>query len=283
MLSRRRLARAAAAAGLCLSTAAAAWAQDRRLQQYLGLARATQAQPVTSAEIEAALLSADGVEDLARLFEQALAEKVTVAGAPVTPELGGEATLEHGVIRFVSYPDPLHALVRRMLELRDEPRALLRLASASAEGRQVLEKTGGLHALLYQMTTREPRDADRRALERVMDAAVALHFKTWNVTPETQRAAILRHDWTGRYVGFWHIHPPQPGAGGYGPGLEPSHEDMAIAVEKGQMLTVVFQPDGFDAWDLAPLAAAGRPDLSKARVVRHRSPVWEERFRDGRR
>jgi len=49
-------------------------------------------------------------------------------------------------------------------------------------------------------------------------------------------------------------------------------------VEKGQFLTLVFQPDGFDAYDLEPLARTSQPVLSRARVIRYRSPDWARRF-----
>ena len=143
----------------------------------------------------------------------------------------------------------------------------------------MLEKTGGLHALLYQMTTRPPTDAQRRAMAQVVLGAVDTHFKTWSVSPELQLEMIGQHEWRGRYVGFWHIHPPRQGAGRYAPGIEPSMEDMTIAVEKGQFLTIVFQPDGFDAYDLSPLAATRTPELSAPRVIPHRSAEWERRFR----
>jgi hypothetical protein len=272
----RARARRALAAG-AFAAAAAVPPPGARVEQYLSLARATLAEPVRAEELETALLSPGGVEDVARLFEQSLAQSLVVGGDRVTPELGGEATIERGALRFVAYPDPVHAVVRRMVELEDQPDALLRLLSASAEGRHVLETTGGLHALLYQMTTQRPAQAQRSALGRVMQSVVEIHFKTWTVTPETQREEIGRHDWRGRYVGFWHLHPPRPGPDGPAAGLEPSHEDLAIAVEKGQMLTLVFQPDGFDAYDLSALGAA--PDLTKARVFRHRSAGWAQRFR----
>ena len=53
---------------------------------------------------------------------------------------------------------------------------------------------------------------------------------------------------------------------------------MQNAIELGQFLTVVFQPDGFDAYDLSPLARVRRPDLTRARVVSHRSPDWKTHF-----
>jgi hypothetical protein len=223
-------------------------------------------------------LSPAGIEDVAALFEASLAAGVALDGTVVTPELGGEATLDAGRLRFVVYPDPIHPVVRRMVELEDDPAALLAHLGRSPHGRDVLETSGGLHALLYQMTTRPPTAAQRGALDVVLRHAVATHFKTWTVSPAIQRDMIERHEWRGRYAGFWHIHPPRPDGATYAAGFEPSLEDMTLAVEKGQFLTIVFQPDGFDLYDLAPMAAAGRPDLSRARVVRHRAPAWAERF-----
>jgi hypothetical protein len=197
----------------------------------------------------------------------------------VTPELGGEATLNGGSLQFIEYPDPLHPLVRHMVEIQDDPKALLEFLSQSSPGQEVLRTTGGLHALLYQMTTQSPpSDAQRRALDQVVHSAVSIHFKTWRVDPELQREMIRNNDWRGRYVGFWHIHPPRQHAGAYLPGIEPSLEDMTNAIEKGQFVTIVFQPDGFDFYDLSPLAEIRRPDLSQARVIRHRSEEWRRRL-----
>jgi len=272
-----------AAAAAALSVAPSVFAQSPppvdRAQQYLGLAKATLERPITPAEMDAALLSPAGVEAIAALFAKSLEASMTVGGRRVIPEVGGEATLHEGRLRFTEYADRLHAIVRRMPELSADPKALLDFLSGSAEGLQVLSTAGGLHAHLHQMTTRPPTAEQRRVLDQVIASAITVVFKTWTVTPETQMEMIRDHDWEGRYVGFWHIHPPLRTAAGYGPGMEPSMEDMTIAVAEGQLLTLVYQPTGFDAYDLAPLAAAGTPDLSKARVVRYRSPEWERRFR----
>jgi hypothetical protein len=258
-------------------------AAQERTRQYLGLAKATLEQPITAAELEAAVLSPAGVRDIAALFAKALAAGVVIGGGVVTPELGGEATLDRGQLRFVEYPDALHPVMRRMLDLRNDPKALLDLLTGSVEGQQILATTGGLHAHLYQMTTKTPTDDQRRVLERILAGALAVHFKTWTVNPEVQHAVIENNDWRGRYVGFWHIHPPQQTLGGSAQGFEPSMEDMNIAMEKGQFLTIVFQPDGFDVYDLEPLATARQPVLSKARVIRYRSPEWAKRFGTGTR
>ena len=262
-----------------LAAAGAADAQSARTRQYLGLAKATLERPITHRELGDALLSPAGVRDVAALFEKAMAARSIAGGAGVVPELGGEATLDRGVLRLVEYPDPRHAIVRRMVELREDPQALLDFLTASVDGQHILSSTGGLHAHLFQMTTRTPTAEQRRVLDGIVAGAVATHFKTWTVSPELQQEMIDRHDWRGRYVGFWHIHPPLRTNDGLAPGLEPSMEDMQIALEKQQLLTIVFHPDGFDAWDLEPLARAGRPDLSLAKIIRHRSPEWARRFR----
>jgi hypothetical protein len=253
--------------------------QADRVQQYLDLAQATLKQPISPAELDAAVLSAAGVQDISALFEKALASSLALDGTVVTPELGGEVTLDAGRLQFREYPDPLHPLVRRMVELKADPRALLEFLSQSPRGQEVLKTTGGLHALLYQMTTQTPGDVQRRALDQVMLGAVSVLFKTWSVDPELQLEMLRKHDWRGRYAGFWHIHPPRQAEAGYAPGIEPSMEDMTIAIERGQFLTIVFQPDGFDFYDLSPLAATRAPQLSRARVLRHRSAEWERRFR----
>lgn len=258
-------------------------AQTDGVQQYLGLTQATLGRPVSAAELDAAILSAAGIQDIAALFEETLASSLSLGGSVVTPELGGEATLDGGRLQFIRYPDPLHPLVRQMVELKGHPAALLALLGQSEAGQEVLKKTGGLHALLYQMTTRPATDAQHRAMDQVVLGAVSTHFKTWNVTPEMQLEMIGKNQWRGRYVGFWHVHPPRQGPGGYAPGLEPSLEDMTIAVEKGQFLTIVFQPDGFDVYDLSPLSVTRTPALAAARVIRHRSAEWERRFRALRR
>lgn len=270
--------RAAVFAVTFLAAAGAAAAQSVRTRQYLGLAKATLEQPVTHRELKDALLSPAGVRDVAALFEKAITAGVIAGGAGVVPELGGEATLDRGALRLVQYPDPRHAIIRRMVELREDPQALLDFLTASADGQAILSSTGGLHAHLFHMTTKSPTAEQRRVLDGILAGAVATHFKTWTVTPELQQEMIDRHDWRGRYVGFWHIHPPLRTNEGLAAGLEPSMEDMQIALEKQQLLTIVFHPDGFDAWDLEPLAKAGQANLQLAKVIRHRSPEWARRF-----
>ncbi len=253
-------------------------AQSNRKQQYLGLTEATLRQPITHDELRAAILSSAGVQSIRGLFERSISESLDTGSALVTPELGGESTLDSGRLNLVSYPDPVHPVLREMVERKRDPARLLAFLESSPDGRRVLQETGGLHALLYQMSRETPTDQQAALLDRVMAGAVATHFKTWTADPEIQARVIEVTEWRGRYVGFWHIHPPRLSGDGFESGIEPSLEDMQNAVALGQFLTIVFQPEGFDAYDLSPLSRTGTASLALARVVRYRSPDWKLHF-----
>lgn len=252
--------------------------QSARQAEYLNLAAATLANPVTHAELSRAVLSVDGVAAIRTLFEQSLAESLTVNGALVTPELGGESMLTgDGRLELIIYPDPIHPVLRELATRKNDPEELLKFLQSSAEGRFLLKNTGGLHALLYQMAASPTRD-QRAVLDDVIERTVAQHFKTWTTDPLIQAKMIETTQWQGRYLGFWHIHPPRLKAGSPTEGIEPSMADMRNAVELGQFLTIVFQPDGFDVYDLAPLATVGHADLSRVATIRYRSPDWKPHF-----
>ncbi|HSF18168.1 MAG TPA: hypothetical protein VLK65_21720 [Vicinamibacteria bacterium] len=252
--------------------------QSARLRQYLSLSEATLENPITLEELRGALLSPEGVATIRALFERSITEGLVLEGRLVTPELGGEATLDAAGLVLVDYPDPVHPLLREMVRLDTDPERLFELLQSSADGKRLLETTGGLHALLYQMSTKAPTDEQRKLLRQVVASAVATHFKTWSTEPLIQAKMIETTDWRGRYVGFWHIHPPRLQGADIAVGIEPSYADMSNAVELGQFLTIVFQPDGFDAYDLSPLARTGAPDLTRAQRISYRSPVWRSHF-----
>jgi hypothetical protein len=254
-------------------------AQSDPKSRYLSLAEATLQNPISPAELREAILSPESVGAIRTLFARAIAEGIEIEGRLVTPELGGEATLEAGSLVLHSYPDPVHPLVREMVRLETEPGELLSFLESSPDGKALLSGTGGLHALLWAMSSNPPTAEQRRLLTRVVGSAVETRFKTWSVDPETQARGIATVDWRGRYAGFWHIHPPRIlGASDFAEGIEPSGADMSNAAELGQFLTIVFQPDGFDAYDLSPLARARTPYLSLARLISHRSPDWRAHF-----
>ena len=263
---------------LGISVAASSGAQSEQKRRYLSLAQATLRQPITQDELRAAILSPAGVESIRALFERSISESLDAAGTLVTPELGGESTLDGGKLILVSYPDPVHPILREMVERKREPARLLEFLESTPDGREVLKGTGGLHALLYQMSRETPTEQQTALLDRVTASAVATQFKTWRADPEIQATMIEATEWLGRYVGFWHIHPPRIRGEGFESGIEPSLEDMQNAIELGQFLTLVFQPDGFDAYDLSPLARTRTTNLARARVVSYRAPDWTLRF-----
>jgi hypothetical protein len=263
---------------LLLGISVAASSQSEQKRRYLALAQATLRQPITHDELRAAILSRAGVQSIRALFERSISESLDADGTLVTPELGGESTLHAGRLTLVSYPDPVHPILREMVELRNEPARLLAFLESTPDGRDVLKGTGGLHALLFQMSRETPTEEQASLLDRVTESAVATHFKTWRADPEIQARMIEVTDWRGRYVGFWHIHPPRLLADGFQSGIEPSQEDMQNAIELGQFLTLVFQPDGFDAYDLSPLSRTRVPNLARARVASYRAPDWRAHF-----
>ena len=70
---------------------------------------------------------------------------------------------------FLHTPDAILMLtvadLQKVRDLRRDPRALLELLTGSVPGQQILSATGGLHAHLYQMTTKTPTEEQLRVLE----------------------------------------------------------------------------------------------------------------------
>ncbi|TDI38559.1 MAG: hypothetical protein E2P02_20270 [Acidobacteria bacterium] len=253
--------------------------QSDRETQYLELAQATLQNPVSTAELRTAVLSPHGVEAIRSLFERSMAESLNFEDRMVTPELGGEAMLTEGRLELVLYPDPVHTAIRELVALGNRPREMLSYLEGTSEGRRLLENTGGLHALLYRLASESALSAkDLELLETIIANTVATYFKTWTTEPSIQVRMIEQTDWRGRYVGFWHIHPPRETGAGFQEGIEPSVADMRNAVELGQFLTIVFQPNGFDFYDLSRLAFLRREDLSEVERISYRSENWEPHF-----
>lgn len=254
------------------------WGQTAKQTEYLNLAAATVRSPIAHPELERAVLAPEGVAAIRAVFDRCFGESLTINGAFVTPELGGESVLRpDGRLDLLVYPDPIHPVIRELAARRSEPEGLLDLLQASEEGRFLLKNTGGLHALLYQMAS-AATDAQRALLDDVLEQTVAQHFKTWTTDPVIQARMIEQNTWSGRYVGFWHVHPPRLKGTGVAEGIEPSMSDMRTAIDLGQFVTIVFQGDGFDLYDLSPVAVLGREDLSRTRVIRYRSPEWTRHF-----
>ena len=181
-----------------------------------------------------------------------------------------------------SRPDPVHTTIRELVALGNRPREMLSYLEGTSEGRRMLENTGGIHALLYRLASESTLGAkDLELLETIIANTVAIYFKTWTTEPAIQVRMIEQTDWRGRYVGFWHLHPPRTTGAGFQEGIEPSVADMRNAVELGQFLTIVFQPDGFDFYDLSRLAFLRREDLSEVERISYRFENWNLIFSRG--
>ena len=245
-----------------------------RINQWQGLA-ATKANPITHAQLRAAVLAPASIARVRDLFEAAIRRGVRIGGQWLTPETGGEATID-SELRFAEARDPRWSIVREMAALAGDPAALAAFfATRSREVAQV-----DTHGLLknavgrFELGTGGAREEISRALLTVARNAAP----TYSMGPEEQIALVTSVDWQGRYVGGWHTHAPHDGNGAWVGGDVPSFEDMQNAVQYGQYLTLSFQPDGFDLYDAEALGEARRVDLALLKVIRYRSPSWRRHF-----
>lgn len=246
----------------------------RRMNQWHGLA-ATEDNPITHDQLRAATLSPASILRIRTLFEEAIRRGVRVSGQWLTPETGGEATIDTE-LRLIEAPDPRWRTIQELASVAEDPGAV----AARFESRPVEMALVDTHALLKGAVGRFRRGAPGSADE--MRRAVATVAKnaapTYSLGPEEHLALVTGRDWAGRYVGGWHTHAPKEMGGEWVRSDVPSFEDMQNAVRFGQFLTLAFEPDGFDLYDAAPLADAGRVDLSLLKVIRHRSEAWREHF-----
>lgn len=246
-----------------------------RLNQWYGLV-ASSVNPITHEQLKTAALSKASVGRIRHVFEAAIRRGGRVSGRWLTPETGGEATID-SELRLVEAPDPRWSTVQDLIGAAGDPEKVASLY----ETRPVEVAAVDTHSLLklavarFRLGTHGAPDEVRRAI-----ATVALNSApTYSHGPEEQFALIASRAWRGRYVGRWHTHAPHDADGGWAGAEVPSFEDMENAVRDGQYLTLAFQPDGFDLYDAEPLADAGRVDLALLRVIRYRSPSWRDYFK----
>ena len=245
-----------------------------RLNQWYGLT-ATETNPITHAQLESGALSAAAIERIRGIFERAIARGVRIGATWVTPETGGEATIDRD-LHLVDVVDPRWSTVQALVEVSRDPRAIADLSQKRAAEIAAVDTHGLLKVALarFRLGTKGSSEEVQRALLTVARNAAP----TYSFGPEEQLAMITGRDWRGRYVGAWHTHSPHDVGGAFGGGDVPSFEDMRNAVEFGQFLTLSFQPDGFDLYDAEPLGEAKRIDLKLVKVIRHRSPEWRAHF-----
>jgi hypothetical protein len=269
-------------AGARLAVSPALAAALRNAQSYFGLTPATQAAPPTHAEIVSAALAPAGVEAVARIFERTIAARLVTATGVVVPEAGGEATLDGG-LRLHEIPEMTRAVLPLVVRDAKDPEALARLYESRSEEMKAIDPDGLLANFLKSRPAWIARGLPQERIDHALSVTVdgLLHNATdsYIFDPQTQLAAVVSQSWSGRYLGRWHTHPPHAGANGWASSDGPSPPDMDIAVSEGQNMVFAFSPDGFDLYDLAPLAGA-KPDLNKVLKESYRSDAWRRRFQD---
>ncbi|MBK5256279.1 MAG: hypothetical protein JJE39_09630 [Vicinamibacteria bacterium] len=246
-----------------------------RLNQWYGLA-APSDHPITHEQLIAATLAPESVDRIRVLFESAIRRGAWISGQWLTPEVGGEATLD-AELRLVEANDPKWSLALRLTRAGRDPGAVASLYERPSAGIASLDTHGLLRAALGRWKlglANSPEEVRRAVATLVQNAA-----PTFSLSPEEQFALIAGATWRGRYVGGWHTHSPHDLGGQWGGGDVPSFEDMQNAVQAGQYLTLSFQPDGFDLYDASALSDAGRVDLALLKLIRYRSAAWSVHFR----
>lgn len=244
-----------------------------RLNQWYGLA-ASDGDPITHAQLTSAALSEASVERIRGIFERAIQRGVRIGGIWVTPEAGGEATID-GELRLAEIEDARWSIVQEVVKVAHDPGAIAALVEARPEI-ATIDAHGLLKAAAGRLRLGMKGAADE--VQRALLTVARNTAPTYSFGSEEQLALITSRDWRGRYVGSWHTHAPHDVGGKWGGGDVPSFEDMQNAIEYGQFLTLSFQPDGFDLYDAEPLGDAKRVDLNLLKVIRYRSAGWREHF-----
>ena len=261
--------------GVSLALSAAMTLTLKRVNEWYGL-EAPEDDPITHEQLKAAALAPASVARIQQLFEAAIRRGVRIEGQWLTPEVGGEATID-SELRFAEAPDPRWSLVQDLVRAVGDPTAVASWYERRAIEVGLIDGHGLLKGAILRLKLgmRGSADEVRRAVVTVARNAAP----TYSLGIEEHFALVAGRDWRGRYVGGWHTHSPHEVNQTWAGGDVPSFEDMRNALDLGQYLTLSFQPDGFDLYDAAPLADAKRIDLSLLKVIRYRSVSWRDHFR----
>ena len=274
------------------------------MNQFFNMLAPALEQPMTFEELKAAALSEKSVARVQGLFDRMLDQAMDVDGIWLIPEIGGEATLDRNVefddvggeatvervLEFHEIEDASRPIMREIASIFSHPDGALSQISRINE----LYRTNPLMAdvddrwvlrgVIEGMPAREARGlpaANREKILRIaLKHALSIAADSWTFDPAQQFVAIVGQEWSGRYVGLWHTHPPLFGANGWGAVEGPSDPDMENASRMGQFMTVSFHPEGFDLYDLSALEGLADSELtrSKLRKISYRSPSWREHF-----
>jgi hypothetical protein len=221
------------------------------------------------------------VASVRELFDRSLDEAVPLDGDLLAPELGGEAVADGG-LRLRRVVDPTREALAALASRRGDPDRLHALFREMPEAIALVDHAGQLERELELWKRRTERGVPLERRRRPLDLAVTTLLRntadSFTLVPRRQLECIIAHEWSGRLVGPWHLHPPAWGAEGLAPGEGPSPDDLAIARGVGQFLTIVFRPDGFDVHDLSSPVGGPAPALGPERRIEHRSAAWREHF-----
>lgn len=270
------------ASGAALALSPAFGPALSRMNAYFGLTGPTLAHPPTREELAAAFAAAAALEDAARVFERSIDERMSAAGKLYLPELGGELTLD-GALSFHFHDDPQRPTLREISAHGDDPAALARIVAERPQDMERLDPQGMLARHLekrrqWDAEDRIPRERRDATLRMVVDTVVELAAGRYSGDFSTQLKTMVADDWSGRYVGPWHCHPPDVGPDGWTGDYPPSEADYEAAAKNGQEVVVAFRPDGFDAYELSG-DPGGAGFMNAKPFFSHRSEGWRVRFR----
>jgi hypothetical protein len=246
----------------------------RNLSSWYSL-EAPKDNPITHDQLRAATLAARSIERIRGVFEESIARGIRVGGKWLTPEAGGEATVDTE-LRLIEATNPQWKMVQALAKASRDPRAVASLYERFGAEAGEIDR----HDLIKLALARFQIGARGAALEveRAVLTVAENSAPTYVHEPLEQLEIVARTEWRGRYAGMWHTHAPHEGSGAWAAGDGPSVEDMQNAIAAGQYLTLAFQPDGFDLHDASPLSDAGKVDLTLVKVIRYRSPSWRAHF-----
>ena len=271
------------ASGASLPVSASFGSALRHMNQYFSLT-GPDAPAALSADLKAAFSTPAAVDQVRRVFERTIAERVVVAGKTYTVELGGAIALGAGGIELHYIDDLLRPTLREMIAVGDDPAALARLYAAVPAKMALLDP---MDILKNHLARRAQWDAEGRIPREKRDAMLRMTVDTvaesaaghYSGDFGTQLKGMIADDWSGRDGGTWHCHPPDAGPQGWSGDYPPSEADYEAAAKTGQETVVAFTADGFDVYFLS------RPepghDAERAEpIFSYRDAAWRSHFQD---
>lgn len=258
------------------------------MNQFLSMESAGLSQPGFFEELKSAVFSPEGVAAIREIFERSIRRGVHLEGNWIFLEAGGEATLDSS-IRFHEVPDPSRPVFEKLCAVLADPAGVLcrvheigDLYQSHPMLLQDIDYGGTLKNVLERMPALEargvPEDQRERLLKTAVRNALLNSADSWTLEADEHFKVIASREWSGLYLGGWHIHQPVYTPEGWAAAGSPSGPDMENARTASQFLVLAFHPDGFDLYDLTELGGGAAVDPSKIRNMFYRSPAWRSHF-----